>query len=129
MKKEKLPSEIIEDFVLLMENANALYTMCKAEVDSYDEKTLDWVHQVENGKLASQRSKIATAFREERLKRREAKDTMLMYEKIQRFYSDQINSGTMKRIKTLLSQQKQTEAYIKDEHKTYKSRRKLSDPD
>lgn len=129
MKDERTPSEIISEFILLLDNASALYNFCKAEVEKYDESTLNWVHQIENGKTAEERSKIATAFHNERIERRKCKDTMLMYEKVHRFVGEELNRGTIKRLKTLLEQQKRTEEYIADEGKTYKSRRKLNDPD
>ena len=42
------PSEIIKDFLDLMDSSHDQYLNSKKTVESYDEQTISWVHKIEN---------------------------------------------------------------------------------
>lgn len=128
MVKKENPSEIIQNFLTFLEETNQMYLDSKDQVDRYDENTIEWAHRFENAEKTDDLKKLGVEYKAERLARRKAKDTMLMCEKTHRFYSEELNRGTLKRLKTLLEQQKRTEEYLASEDKVYKSRRKLNDP-
>ena len=117
------PSEIILDFIDLCELSHDEYLNSKSAVDSYDKDTLSWVHKIENEDKAEERSKISTAWHKERKERRKHKNNMILYEKIHEFACNEMNKSTLKRMKTLLQKQIETEQYIESDDKVLKSRR------
>ena len=122
MKKERKPSEIIADFINLMEKSRTEYTASKEAVENYDKNINEWVHKIENAPLAEERSKISTQFHAERKARRHHKNNMQLYENIYRYTMDNLNSGAIKRAKTLLSAQLRTEEYIESPNKELKNK-------
>jgi len=118
----KEPSEIIQDFLELMERSHTEYQASKSLVDKYDSKTFDWVHDLENTDLAKERSKLSTQWRTERIMRRHHKNNLVLYEKIHKFACEEINKPTLRRLKKLLNDQIQTEKYINAPNKEFKNR-------
>lgn len=117
------PSEIIEAFIDLCDQSRVECAEAEKVVREYDEKTLDWVHKIEKENNANARSKICTAWHEERVKRRKEKDRIVMYEKICTFSKDAINSGTLKRLRRLLEEQKASEEFLASDEKVYKGKK------
>ena len=125
MSKERLPSEIIADFIDLLSKAPDIYKNAKDIVDEYDSKSIDWIHKIENGMTAEERSKIATAFHNERIDRRKQKNTMVLYKDISDFATNERNKIVLRQLKPLFEKQKKEEAYIASENKVLKSKKKL----
>lgn len=124
-KKERSTSEIIKDFLDLLETSKAEYLRTEKIIEKYDEETLKWVHKIESAEKAEERSKIATAWHKERLERRKEKNTYCLYREIYKFAIDEMNKPTIKRIRNLLQRQEQAEEYIVSQDKEYKSKRRL----
>ena len=119
------PSDIIKDFLDLMDISHDQYLNSKKTVESYDEQTISWVHKIENEDLAEERSKISTAWHKERLARRAEKNNMLLYEKIHEFSINEMNKSTLKRLRSMLGNQIKTEEYLSQENKVLKSKRRI----
>lgn len=122
---EKKPSDIIEEFIKLLENSHSEYLNSKAIVDNFDKETLNWVHKIENTDKAEERSKISTAWYKERKERRKHKNNMILYEKVHKFAIEEQNKSTLKRLKSMLQKQIETEEYLGSENKVLKSQRRL----
>lgn len=122
---ERNPSEIIKDFLELMERSHEQYLNSKKAVSVYDEQTISWVHKIENENKAEERSKISTAWHNERLLRRSEKNNMILYEKIHEFSINEMNKSTLKRLRNMLESQVKTEEYIAQENKVLKSKRRI----
>lgn len=120
---DRKPSEIIQDFIWLMESSHSKYLDAKQKVEEYDQKTLDWVHRIENSEKAEERSKISTAWHKERKERRKYKNEMALYEKIHKFSIDEQNKPSLKRLKTTLQRQIETEEYLQSGNKILKSKK------
>ena len=48
---DRKPSEIIQDFLELIDNSNAEFNDSKTKVDSYNSKNYTWTHQLEDCKI------------------------------------------------------------------------------
>lgn len=119
----KRPSEIIAEFIELCEMSKTEYAEAEKRVQDFDEKTLAWVHKIENEGKAEKRSKLATAWHEERVARRKEKNRLVLFEKIKAFSSDTVNSGTLKRLRRLLEDQRAAEEYLVSDDKVYKGKK------
>ena len=119
------PSEIISEFIDLLEKSHSEYLESKAIVDNFDKETLSWVHKIENADKVEDRSKISTAWYRERKERRRHKNNMILYEKIHKFAIEEQNKSTLKRLKTTLQKQAETEEYLVSENKVLKSQRRI----
>lgn len=113
-KKEKLPSEIISDFIELMRSSKDKYTEAKKIVDELDyfERRKWWAHQFEFAPNKSERNKLATAYQQERKRRREYKDTVDLYKVLNEFDSNNNNKPTLKRLNGMLTAQMHQEEYL-----------------
>lgn len=109
---EKRPSEIILDFLNLVEKSHMEYEDAKSKVELYNSKTYDWTHDLEDAKDKSERNKIATAWQRELRQRRVEKDRMKLFEEIHEFGRDATNKACLKRLKRLLEDQKRQESYV-----------------
>lgn len=109
---EKKSSEIIADFLDLVEKSHMEYEDAKNKVELYNSKTYDWTHDLEDANGKSERNKIATAWQKELRQRRVEKDRMKLFEEIHEFGRDVANKACLKRLKRLLEDQKRQESYV-----------------
>lgn len=109
---DKQPSEIIKDFLELLDESHELYLNSKSQVDGFNRKTYEWTHDLEDCKNKSERNKLATAWQKELKERRKQKDIMKLYEGIHNFASDNNNKAFIKRIRHLLQEQIKTEEHL-----------------
>ena len=105
---EKKPSEIIADFLDLVEKSHMEYEDAKNKVELYNSKTYDWTHDLEFANGKSERNKVATAWQKELRQRRVEKDRMKLFEEIHEFGRD----VGLNRLKRLLEDQKRQESYV-----------------
>lgn len=113
-RNEKRPSEIISNFIELMKTAQEQYANAKkkcSELDSFERHEY-WDHLFEFAKDKSERNKLATAFQKERKRRREYKDIVDLYIRINDFVSSENNKAILKRMNGMLTMQKNQEEYL-----------------
>lgn len=106
MSKERRPSEIIEDFLDLIERSHKEYLDNKKAYEQLDNKTLVWAHDFEFAPDKTTRNKLGTAYQKERKKRREYKDIAELYKNIHEFACSENNKPILKRLNGMLAKQK-----------------------
>ena len=108
------PSEIIQDFIDLLNYANDFYNESKSECERLDsiERVRSWQHKFEFAKDKQERNRLATALHKERLKRRRYKDTVDLYRYVHDFSNSENNKAVLKRLGGMLNLQKRTEEYL-----------------
>lgn len=111
-KNERKPSEIIEDFLNLIEQSYQKFAENEKEYKNLDEKTAEWAHKFEFAQNKSERNRLGTAYQRERQKRRAYKDMAKLYESIHEFAISENNKPAIKRLKGMLARQKSTENYL-----------------
>ena len=114
-KPEKLPSEIISDFLEYMESCQTNFQENRDAVEKADKQVSAFAHEFEFADGKAERNKLATAFQMQRKSRRKAKDAMLLYEKISKFASSQENKAFLRKLKGLVKEQETTEQYLRSE--------------
>lgn len=114
---ERKPSEIIQDFLDMIEKSHLEYQEAKKNVDNYNDKTYNWTHDLEDAPNKAERNKIATAWQHELRKRRIEKDRMNLWQKVHEMASDVQNKAYLKRLRHLLEEQKKTEEYVATPYK------------
>lgn len=111
-KTERNPSEIIRDFIDLMEKSHEEYASAKSRVEYFNKKTYTWTHDLEDAPNKSERNKLATAWQKELRQRRIEKDRMRLWEKPHKMGVDVQSKSFMKKLRHLLVDQLKTEEYI-----------------
>ena len=119
---DRKPSEIIQDFIDLLNYANDIYTKSKSECEQLDsiERVRSWQHKFEFAKDKQERNRLATALHKERLKRRKYKDTVDLYRYVHDFSNSENNKAVLKRLGGMLNLQKRTEEYL-ESYREYKA--------
>ena len=109
---ELKPSEILEQFLNYLENVKEEYEANFAIVGEEDRRLQDLLHALEFAPNKQERNKIATQFQQSRKRRRKAKDKVMELEKVYEFQKDQANRPVLKRMKTVVTQQKGNEQFL-----------------
>lgn len=122
---ERSPSEIIQDFLDLIEESHTEYEDAKSKISFYDSRTYDWTHDLEDAANKSERGRLATAWQKELRQRRIEKDRFKMWEKVHEWGCDPMNKSCLKRLKQLLSKQKDTENYINTPYQDREYKRRV----
>lgn len=112
MKKERNPSEIIQEFIDLLQRSHDEYQKSKSMVDLYNKKTYTWTHDLEDAKCKQDRNKLATAWHKELIERRRERDNMDLWRSIHEFSSSEQNKPTLNRLKRLINVQKEAESHL-----------------
>lgn len=107
-----MPSEIISDFIELCKRSHDNYNSAKQKVENYNSKTYEWTHKLEDASDKKERNRLATAWRNELIDRRKAKDEAKLWQFIHEFSISEQNKPTLKRLETMLKNQQKTEEYI-----------------
>lgn len=110
--KERKPSEVIEEFLSFLENANKEHIECEQTVEICNKRNIDYLHDMEFAKDKSERNRIATKIHNNQIQRRNAKDRVLELEKPTTFFIDKSNRPFIGQLKRLLKEQKDREAYL-----------------
>lgn len=108
----KNPSEIIQDFLDLINKSHDEYNQSKNRVDLLNNKTFTWTHDLEDAPNKQARNRIATAWQRELKERRKQKDNMKLWDKIHFFGADVANKVFLKKLRNLAQEQEKTEKYL-----------------
>lgn len=119
---DKKPSEIIQDFLDLIDKSHTEFNDSKFKVDNYNSKTYTWTHQLEDYKNKQERNRLATAWQRELRERRREKDRKNLWEKIHTFGADVSNKAFLKKLRYLIQEQRKVEEYLETpyEEREYK---------
>lgn len=111
--KQRKPSEVIEEFLSFLENANSDHIQCNQTVEKCNKKNIDYLHDMEFAKDKGERNRIATKIHNNQIQRRTAKDRALeLLEKPAAFFTDKSNKPFIGQMKRLLKEQRDREAYL-----------------
>lgn len=121
MSDERKPSDVLSDFLILMEESGRQYEASKSRVDYFNSKTLDMVHSLEDCP-EDRLLEFTRQWQRELRDRRAERDNMALWENIYRFRCSEQNKPFIKRLKGLLTEQGKTEEYLKTppEQREYK---------
>lgn len=115
MKKNKLPSEQLTEFLSFIREAQSHYKFCGEEMHTQETLTQDYLHKLELDDLnCAERSKIATKLAINRKDRRYYKDRVEELEPIVNFFADQQNKKVLDGLMQVLGQVRKQEGYHKD---------------
>ena len=106
------PSEVIREFLELVDKSHAEYIQSKERVDAFNKKTFEWTHNLEDAKNKQERNRIATAWQRELRDRRKEKDNMKLWERLHLFGVDAANKAFIKKLRTLAQEQEKTEEHL-----------------
>ena len=110
--KERKPSEVIEEFLSFLENANKEYIECDQAVELCGKRNIDYLHDMEFAKDKSERNRIATKIHNNQIQRRAAKDRSMKLEKIASFFVDKTNKAFIGQLRRLLKEQRDREKFL-----------------
>ena len=113
--KERKPSEVIEEFLSFLENANKEHIECEKTVDICNKRNIDYLHDMEFAKDKGERNRIATKIHNNQIQRRNAKDRSLETEKPAAFFSDKSNKPFIGQLRRLLKEQKEKEIFLESD--------------
>ena len=109
---DRKPSEIIQDFLDLIDNSHAGFNDSKSKVDNYNSKTYTWTHKLEDCKNKQERNRLATAWKKELKERQKEKDRKNLCENIHNFGADVSNKTFLKKLRHLAQEQQKVEEYL-----------------
>lgn len=115
MRKEKKPSEFIQEFLDFLKYCDKEYKECVTQVYKYDKMNQDYLHDIEFAHNYKERCKLATRAHKQRNERRVMKDRVAFVEKVAKFCSDKQNKPFIDRLKSLLEEQEKSENYVLSE--------------
>ncbi len=110
--KERKQSEVIEDFLSFLENANKNHIECEQIVEICNKRNIDYLHDMEFAKDKGERNRIATKIHNNQVQRRAAKDRSMELEKIASFFVDKNNKAFIGQLRRLLKEQKDREKFL-----------------
>ena len=111
MSDERKPSDVLSDFLILMEESGRQYEVSKSRVDYFNSKTLDMVHNLEDCP-EDRLLEFTRQWQQELRDRRAERDNMALWENLYRFRSSEQNKPFLKRLKGLLTEQRKSEEYL-----------------
>lgn len=112
MNENRRPSDIIRDFMDLIQMSHDEYNKAKQAADEFNSRTYEWTHKLEDAPNKQERNKLATAWQRELKERRKAKDTMSLWREVHEFASLEQNKPALKRLNQLLQKQQKQEEYL-----------------
>lgn len=112
MGEKKNPSDIIQDFIDLIQTSHDEYNKAKQATEEFNSRTYEWTHKLEDAPNKQERNKLATAWQKELKERRKAKDAMSLWREIHEFALLEQNKPTLKRLNQLLQRQQKQEEYL-----------------
>lgn len=112
---ELKPSEVIENFLQFLENANKEHIEREVTVELCGKRNIDYLHDMEFAKDKCERNRIGTKIHRNQKNRRAAKDRAMELEKIAAFFVDKSNKPFIGQMKRLLKEQKDREVYLQND--------------
>lgn len=119
--KQRSPAKRLEEFLGFVNECGELYRAAYDVVGKEDLKLQDLLHEMEFAQNRDERNRVATKLQASRKQRRESKDVLKRNEQIVKFFEEQGNRSTLKRMGQLLGRQRTEEQYL-DGKRVYKSR-------
>lgn len=114
MKKIKLPSEYLTEFLNFIKDAQSHCKFCEEEMHNQEQLTQDYLHKLELDELnCAERSKIATKLAINRKDRRYYKDRVGELKPIIDFFSDPQRKKVLDELKQVLGAVRKEEGYHK----------------
>lgn len=113
--KERKPSEVIEEFLSFLENANKEHLECDQTVEICNKRNIDYLHDMEFAKDKGERNRIATKIHNNQIQRRAAKDRALELDKPSAFFTDKSNKPFIGQLRRLLNEQKDKERFLESD--------------
>ncbi len=118
MKRSKLPSEYLAEFLDFIDDARSHYKFCEEEMHNQEALTQDYLHKLEIDDLnCAERSKIATKLAVNRKERRYYKDRVGELGPIVEFFADQQHKKTLDCLKQVLGAVRKEERWR--QYRTY----------
>ena len=109
------PSEVIEEFLSFLENANKEHLECDQTVEICNKRNIDYLHDMEFAKDKGERNRIATKIHNNQIQRRAAKDRALELDKPSAFFTDKSNKPFIGQLRRLLNEQKDKERFLESD--------------
>ena len=114
MKKDKLPSEYLTEFINFIDDARSHYKFCEEEMHNQEALTQDYLHKLEIDCLnCAERSKVATKLSVNRKERRYYKDRVGELGPIVEFFNDAQHKKTLDCLKQVLGVVRKEEKWRK----------------
>ena len=113
--KGRKPSEVIEEFLSFLENANKEHLECDQTVEICNKRNIDYLHDMEFAKDKGERNRIATKIHNNQIQRRAAKDRALELDKPSAFFTDKSNKPFIGQLRRLLNEQKDKERFLESD--------------
>lgn len=126
-KPERKPSEIIEDFLALINTSYDEYNRSKSRVEHFDSKTFTWTHDLEDAPDKQTRNRLTTAWQRELRERRKEKDNLKLWENLHKFGADAGNKAFLKRVRHIYVEQVKMEEHLSIEPKDREFKRRVGD--
>ena len=118
MKKNKLPSEYLTEFLDFIDDVKSHYKFCQEEMHNQEALTQDYLHKLEIDDLnCAERSKIATKLAVNRKERRYYKDRVGELGLIVEFFNDSQHKKTLDCLKQVLGAVRKEEKWR--QYRTY----------
>lgn len=111
----KLPSEVIEEFLNAIRSWETEYQISFEEVGLEDKRLQDLLHEIELSENAKAKNCAATKLKNSRKARRKSKDRVLMLENIVQFFQDPQNRKVLNQMEQLLGRQRKQEKMLLSE--------------
>ena len=108
---DKKPSEIIAEFIRLIELSHNKVTEATAKIEFYNGDTYNKTHQLEDC-ADDDLLELTRQWRDDLRTRRRYCDSKALYEGIHKYSINESNKPALKRLKALLEEQKRTEEYL-----------------
>ncbi len=121
MKKERLASEIVSDFIKLLDKANTMYQSAYDMVGNEDKKSSDILHEFELKKLtASEKAKLGTQLQKNRKNRRYWKDITQVLLPIVDLLKENAVNTSLNKTKQMLGYLRKAEENLEDRYYIYR---------
>lgn len=111
-KQELSPAEQLTNFLNFVDTCERAYLVACEEMNLEEKRLQDFLHEIELAPSAAERNKAAARLQKSRKRRRENKDTALLYKQIVEFFQEKGHRETLNRMRQLLGRQRKEEEYL-----------------
>ena len=111
-KQELSPAEQLTNFLNFIDTCERVYLVACDEMNSEEKRLQDFLHEIELAPNAAEINKAAARLQKSRKRRRENKDTALLYKQIVEFFQEKGHRETLNRMRQLLGRQRKEEDYL-----------------
>ena len=111
-KQELSPAEQLTNFLNFIDTCERVYLVACDEMNPEEKRLQDFLHEIELAPNAAEINKAAARLQKSRKRRRENKDTALLYKQIVEFFQEKGHRETLNRMRQLLGRQRKEEDYL-----------------